>query len=266
MSSSADTRNVLTRIFVPLHMLLPVALLGLALQLGDLDLGGLLGGLLYAGWVLHGPARRAPRLWWSVSLVASLALLAHLLPGFSPRPLWPAVQLSADAAPYALRLNWDGLLVGLTLLLRYQAPRTPHPRAGWPQLLVCCGLTLLLVPALALALDVVDWQPKWPALLALWLAVNLWMSVLAEELLFRAWLQRALIARWGATTGLCLTAALFGAAHLPFSAGFALVAGVAGLGYGLIYLLSGRLALAMMLHLGVNLLHLLLLSYPLKSV
>ena len=41
---------------------------------------------------------------------------------------------------------------------------------------------------------------------------------------------------------------------------------MAGLGYGLIYLLSGRLALAMMLHLGVNLLHLLLLSYPLKSV
>ena len=44
----------------------------------------------------------------------------------------------------------------------------------------------------------------------------------------------------------------------------ALVAGIAGLGYGLLFHYSGRLSLAIALHLAVNLLHLLLLSYPLR--
>ena len=46
---------------------------------------------------------------------------------------------------------------------------------------------------------------------------------------------------------------------------FALVAGVAGLGYGLVFHLSGRLWPALLLHAAVNLTHLLLLSYPLRS-
>ena len=89
--------------------------------------------------------------------------------------------------------------------------------------------------------------------------------VLAEELLFRAWLQPMLVARLGVARGIALTALLFGAAHLPFSPLFALVAGVAGLGYGLVFHLSGRLWPALLLHAAVNLTHLLLLSYPLRS-
>ncbi|ERI53505.1 hypothetical protein N878_15260 [Pseudomonas sp. EGD-AK9] len=110
----------------------------------------------------------------------------------------------------------------------------------------------------------VGWQPKWPDGLLLWLAVNLGVAVMAEELLFRGLLQRALIRRLGAWPGLLLTAALFGAAHLPFSPLFALVAGIAGLGYGLALHYSGRLSLAIALHGAVNLLHILLLSYPLR--
>lgn len=86
-----------------------------------------------------------------------------------------------------------------------------------------------------MALGVVGWQPKWPQQLWLWLAVNLGVAVLAEELLFRAWLQPVLVARLGVARGVALTALLFGAAHLPFSPLFALVAGVAGLGYGLVF-------------------------------
>ena len=99
---------------------------------------------------------------------------------------------------------------------------------------------LLLVPLLAMALGVVGWQPKWPQQLWLWLAVNLGVAVLAEELLFRAWLQSALVMRLGAVGGVALTALLFGAAHAPFSPLFAVVAAVAGLGYGLVVHLSGR--------------------------
>jgi len=73
------------------------------------------------------------------------------------------------------------------------------------------------------------------------------------------------VARLGALAGVGLTALLFGAAHVPFSPLFALVATVAGLGYGLAFHFSGRLWPAVALHGAVNLLHLLLLSYPLRS-
>ena len=178
--------------------------------------------------------------------------------------LWPARQLSSDAPPFTLRLSWDKLLLGLILLAWWLSRARPLARHGGLAALIGVA-TLLLVPLLAMALGVVGWQPKWPQQLWLWLAVNLGVAVLAEELLFRAWLQPVLVARLGVARGVALTALLFGAAHLPFSPLFALVAGVAGLGYGLVFHLSGRLWPALLLHAAVNLTHLLLLSYPLRS-
>lgn len=252
---------------MPLHLrlLLPVMALGLGLGLGFIQPLGLLFATLLIGWLLFAGPYLPHWLWWSLGLLAGIACAAHLLPGFQPVELWPPRPLSADALPYALRLSWDKLLLGLTLLAWWlgQPPRVrPLGQA-------VCGimvLTLLLVPLLAFALGLVAWQPKWPQQLWLWLAVNLGVAVLAEELLFRAWLQPQLIERLGLWPGLLLTAALFGAAHIPFSPLFALVAGLAGLGYGLVFHYSGRLSLAIALHGAVNLLHLLLLSYPLRGV
>ncbi|MOA35810.1 CAAX amino terminal protease self- immunity [compost metagenome] len=120
------------------------------------------------------------------------------------------------------------------------------------------------MPLLALGTGLVGWQPKWPEILWPWLAVNLLAVVLAEELVFRGLLQPLLVARLGARYGVLLTALLFGAVHLPFSPLFAVLATLAGLGYGLAFHYSGRISLAIALHLAVNLCHLLLLSYPLR--
>ena len=129
-----------------------------------------------------------------------------------------------------------------------------------------CLLTLVLVPLAVLALNLVGWQPKWPDKFWLWLALNLGGAVLAEELLFRAMLQVWLVQRMGALVGIGLTALLFGAVHWPFSPLFAGVAVLAGLGYGLVFYLSGRLWPALMLHLAVNVCHVLLLTYPIRQL
>lgn len=249
----------------PLYLhLLPMPALGLGLYLGYIDGLGATCTLFYLAWVLRGETLLPRRLWWGGGLLGGVALAAHLLPGFQPMALWPARQLSSDAQPFALRLAWDKLLLGLTLLAWWLSRAKPLARHGSAATLIGAA-TLLLVPLLAMTLGVVGWQPKWPEQLWLWLAVNLGVAVLAEELLFRAWLQPVLVTRLGAASGIVLTALLFGAAHLPFSPLFALVAGVAGLGYGLVFHLSGRLWPALLLHGAVNLTHLLLLSYPLRS-
>ncbi|MNQ66989.1 CAAX amino terminal protease self- immunity [compost metagenome] len=249
---------------MPLHLqlLFPLIVLALGQGLGGIEVGALLAGVAYAGWVFA--ERQLPaRLWLPVTLLSSVALAAHLVPGFSPLPLGEAQKLSPDAPPFALRLSWDKLLVGMTLLawwLGRPAQPAPSVRRAWLAVLA----TLLLVPLLALGLGLVGWQPKWPTLIWEWLAVNLLVTVLAEELVFRGLLQPALVSRLGARNGILLTAALFGVVHLPFSPLFAVLAALAGLGYGLAFHYSGRLSVAVALHLSVNLCHLLLLSYPLR--
>lgn len=250
---------------MPLHLrlLLPVLALALGFAWGFIQPVGLAIGALFVALVLFADQALPALLCWSLRLLAGTALAAHLLPGFAPWPLWPARQLSGDAPSYALRLSWDKLLVGLTLLAWWLG----QPRPSLARLSRAWGVALLTlsgVPLLALLLGVVGWQPKWPDGLWLWLAVNLGVAVLAEELLFRGLLQTRLIAWLGVYPGILLTALLFGAVHAPFSPLFAMVAGVAGLGYGLVFHYSGRLSLAVLLHGAVNSLHLLLLSYPLR--
>lgn len=150
---------------------LPLAWLGLGGVLGQVSPIGLLLGSLFVLWLACGP-RIAPWLWRSVTLLSSLALAAHLLPGFTPLPLSEPLAWSPDAHPVLLRLSWDKVLAGLGLLawwLQQSSYSAPH----WKAALLVSLLTLLLVPLAALGLGVVSWQPKWPEQLALWLVLNL---------------------------------------------------------------------------------------------
>lgn len=246
------------------RLLLPCCPLLAGVLMGHIQPIGLLLACLFITLVLM-PLHLPKWLWTALVVVASVLLAAHLLPGFTPWLIAQAQRISADAPPYQLRLSWDKLLVGATLLAWWlglpAAPRQ-RPRFVLPIYIV----TLLAVPGLALLLGVVAWQPKWPDILGAWLAVNLAVAVLAEELLFRGLLQTRLVGWLGMWPGILLTALLFGAVHIPFSPTFAVVAAVAGLGYGLAMQVSGRLSVAMALHGLVNLVHFTLLSYPLRIV
>jgi membrane protease YdiL (CAAX protease family) len=247
-----------------LRLVLPILCLAAGYALGFINPLGLALGSLLSAWLLAGEARLPLLLWWLVALLACAALASHLLPGFSPSTLWPPRQLSNDAPPYSLRLSWDKLVVAMALLAWWLGqPLHGKPRLNG-QVLLVFALTLIGIPLLALGSGLVGWQPKWPEDLWLWLLVNLLVTVLAEELLFRGLLQTQLVRWHGPWIGVGLSSALFAAVHLPFSPLFALMAGLAGLGYGLVYHLSGRISLAVALHLAVNTLHLLLLSYPLR--
>lgn len=241
---------------------LPVLWLMAGAAMGAVSSQGMLVGGAFLLW-LASHERIPAVLWRSVALLLSLALGAHWLPGFVPLPLSDALVYSPDAKPVLLRLSWDKVLVGLGLLVWWvQQPR--DTAAHWPAVAKVSVLTLLMVPAVAWALNLVGWQPKWPPQFGLWLALNLFGAVLAEELVFRGLLQTWLVQRMGALAGIGITALLFGAVHAPFSPMFAVVAGLAGLGYGAAFHLSGRLWPAMALHLAVNVCHVLLLTYPLR--
>ncbi|SDH46018.1 CPBP family intramembrane glutamic endopeptidase [Pseudomonas panipatensis] len=242
--------------------LLPAVLLLSGFALGFVQPLGLLIGAIYVTWTLYGEPRLPWALWWPICLLVSFALAAHLLPGTQSWTLWPSRQLSSDAPAYALRLSWDKALVGVTLLVWWlRRPAAAVRSPDYAALAVVA--TLFAVPLLAVACKLVVWNPKWPDGLWLWMLVNVGVISLTEEGVFRGLLQTPLVQRLGAPAGVLLTSLLFGLVHLPYSPTFAVVAGVAGVGYGLAFHFSGRMLVPVLLHATVNSVHLLLLSYPL---
>ncbi|MDQ4371173.1 CPBP family intramembrane glutamic endopeptidase, partial [Pseudomonas aeruginosa] len=127
-------------------------------------------------------------------------------------------------------------------------------------------LGALAVPALLLlAVGVGLLRPELHAPAWLWQFVlaNLFFVSLAEEALFRGYLQQRLGQWLGPWPALALASALFGLAHFAGGPLLMLFAGLAGLIYGLAWLWSGRLWVATLFHFGLNLTHLLLFTYPL---
>ena len=238
----------------------------------------------------HQPQRLGLR-WFArgqLLLVASLLLLLamHKLPGFQNVLLLDQVQVSQDAIPFTLYANFDKGLAGFVLLVLLWPLSQPSPQplqAAAPQDLGCdltlrwrlgwwplFPLTFLCSEMIAVAFGFITWDPKLPAYTLTFLAVNLFLTCVAEELFFRGLLQTALqrwLARraWPLWLAAVVIGLLFGAAHLGGGVPYAITVTVAGIGYGLMYLRSGRIEVAILGHFALNALHFLLFSYPMLA-
>jgi membrane protease YdiL (CAAX protease family) len=102
-------------------------------------------------------------------------------------------------------------------------------------------------------------MPYW--ILAFVLA-NLFFVSMAEEALFRGYLQQRLSLKFGAYPALVIASLLFGLAHLPAGMMMVAFATLSGVIYGLAWMWSGRLWVPITLHFALNLLHLLFFTYP----
>jgi membrane protease YdiL (CAAX protease family) len=200
-------------------------------------------------------------------IVLAMALASHQLPGFFSERVIAAQRLTPEAAPFSMYLRLDKPLIGFWILLvcPWLLTNINNYRSVSATALIGLGTAFICINA-AMALGLVGWAPKWPEYGTLWLVNNLLLVTLTEELLFRTYIQGGLQQlfkplRYGRTLALCCAAVLFGLAHLGTGWQWALLAGVAGAGYGLAYRYSG-LPGAVITHFGVNLLHFSLFTYP----
>ncbi len=231
---------------------------------------GLLGFGFATVGVYRPPADRRLRLLAHVGFVAlAAALMTHLWPGFANPRVIDARQFTPDALPFRLHLNFDkaalGLLIlafGARLLGSWAEVRTMLVRL-WP---VALGTVAVLMGA-ALVSGYVRFAPKLPPETALWLWVNLCFTCVAEEALFRGYLQQQLAAAWqhrrhGAAAALGVAALAFGLAHAGGGPAYVVLSTVAGLGYGWAYLRTGRIEAAILTHFALNTVHFLGFTYP----
>lgn len=204
----------------------------------------------------------------SALLVIAAGLMTHSLPGFA-NPLVLATRFSADALPYRLFLNFDKTSAGLLLLAvgAARVRRTCEWREVLARLPPVLAVTIGTVLALSLIAGYVRFDPKWPRATWLWLWANLCFTCVAEEALFRGFVQARLTERWrgvrcGAGLALATAAILFGLAHAGGGAMYVALASVAGAGYGWAYLRTGRVEASILTHFALNTLHFIAFTYP----
>ncbi len=179
--------------------------------------------------------------------------------------LFARIYLSPDEhlKPAILgQLMWIRVGVIALLVLR---DWDPGPVSLWPRrqewLAGFAWFAVLILPVsfTAIGLRVMRYLPTpypWWKLIAIAIATFfgfLWASVLAEELFFRGFIERAILdASRSPVLAVCLSALFFGGAHLWFRHfpdwRWALVALVLGLGSGMAYLQTGTIRTSMVTH------------------
>ena len=217
------------------------------------------------------------RLFQLMWFVLSAGLIIHKLPGYQGLLIAENIALKAGSLPASFYLNVDKALFSWSALcfvplIKRSFPSNIRVRWWMPVLLVPCGIGAVVM--IAVSTGIVAWQvavPAWFPLLAL---SNLINTCVAEELLFRGLLFKFVTNKLPATLSstarnfmiLTITSAVFGLAHFAGGISYMIVATVAGLLYGAMYLLTGRIVFAVLTHWLLNITHMLVLTYPMTDV
>lgn len=197
----------------------------------------------------------------------ALALALHALPGFNNPVILDNVQVSENAVAFTQYANFDKGAAGL-LLLAFFCPRVTSIVDGRRVVvptLGAAGVTAAAVFLYATSVGYIEWDPKLPAFAAMFLAVNLLFTCVAEEAFFRGLCQerlmRALAPRWH-WVAIAIASLLFGVAHTGAGVTYVVLATIAGVGYSIAYAVTRRIEAAILTHFAVNAVHFLGFTYP----
>ena len=247
--------------------------LAAAVVVGIVEWAGLAVLALFAGSCLAAVRTEFPTalrtLAWGIVVILAVTLAAHQVPWIHNVLVLDGVSVSASAADYTLYWNYDKGFAGVVL---YSVCVQPQESARWKHAIMATGtiaiLTLAVVGLSATATGFVAWDPKWPAILGVWVPANLLLTCVAEEAFFRGLLQRQLggfllgRVRAPALVSLLVGAVAFGIAHVAGGTTYVLLATLAGIGYGAACHFTGRVEASIVVHFLLNLSHLVLFTYP----
>ncbi|ROT47042.1 CPBP family intramembrane glutamic endopeptidase [Candidatus Cardinium hertigii] len=218
----------------------------------------------------------------------------HVIPGFFKNT---QVQFVALLSSFSISLNFDKTMSALILysIRHFYILEKKIDIKSLQQtvisLLIC--ISLVLIPAFISGY--VKFDPKIPSMLWIWAMNNFFFVCMAEEIIFRVFLQNTLktcigylykkvaltpanasaevnggllkpLAKFDTVVSknlhIIIASLLFGLVHLKGGIIYIIFATICGLCYGYTYDKTNRLICAMVVHFGLNLCHLLLFSYP----
>lgn len=232
-----------------------------------------IGGLLILHGILKGNIRGLARfLLVLIAAAISLGLWFHLFPGFHNWRVLTNAQISSNAYPYSLYLNFDKPFIGI-FVLALGFPLVKNLTEFGKVLKTALPLAIAgvaILAAVALYSGLIKWDPKLPSIFWLFLIENLIFVVIPEEAFLRGFIQNEFFRGFGGkgalsnVTSVLLTALLFSALHYRWvpSLPFLCLVFVAGIIYGSIYQYTKSLEASILTHWLFNLAHLLFFTYP----
>lgn len=197
-----------------------------------------------------------------------IGLVLHLYPGINNLLVLDQVASGPLSRPFTLYFNIDKPMLIFALLLlvpnivsNNQYNWRSFSLSRYQKSIICGGLITL--PLLAWALNLVQPELTLPSWWWIFAMNNLIFTCVAEEVLFRGYIQGFLCQRLTPSIAIIIASVLFGLAHFSGGPLFIIIATLAGILYGLSYYWTRKITIAIVVHFAFNLLHLVFFTYPL---
>lgn len=200
-----------------------------------------------------------------IILTAIILLSFHMIPGFKNPLVIDRATISPRSIPFSMYLNFDKTIAGIILFMNsglYNSEKLPDLKSLiiTSKLLFLCSTILMILGLLS---GYIEFDFKIPGILLLWCINNLFFVCLAEEVMFRGIIQNNLEQLLSNKhLSLALASLIFGLTHFKGGVSHILLTSIAGGFYGLAYQKTNRILCAMLVHFGLNLIHLILFTYP----
>lgn len=212
---------------------------------------------------------------WLVGIMA-FGFFTHLIPGFHNYLWLSKAKLSGASADFNVYWNFDktisACIVGLGLFYGSKKITANLFQKKLFKSILSTGLIVSLLciaslMGLGLALNYVQVDIKLPSLFWLWFLSNFVFVCIAEEIVFRGYIQNKLTHYFTARKkswvwGLIIASVIFGLLHFKGGPVYIGLAAVAGLFYGYAYYKTKRLETSIFVHLALNTVHFIFFSYP----
>src|SRR5262249_12335037 len=146
-------------------------------------------------------SKAARFLLFGTAVVVSFGLAFHFLPGFHNWKICANAVLSPGAHPYNLWLNFDKPFI-VILSLAFTIPLIPSRTKLLKVLKIGVPMSItgiLILIGISLYFNIVQWDPKIPTFIFVWLLHNLIFVSIPEEAFFRGFIQRELYRWFGKT-------------------------------------------------------------------
>ena len=216
--------------------------------------------------------QRAKVLITGLVIMSCIALAAHLLPGFNNLQVLDNVEKSINSVPFTLYFNFDKPMILFILLMLYPTVLMDKQAIhlfkieNKRRLTTVIAISFIVIFTLANLFSLIAIDPQLPSWWWWFALNNLLLTCVIEEVFFRGFIQQKLTSKFNPFVGLIVASLLFGIAHFAGGLNYVVVATLAGLLYGVVYLNTGKIWHAILMHFCLNMVHLYLFTYPLAKV
>lgn len=255
---------------IPIWIILAILSCAMAFYYGIVELGGILYLLclvFFSVLVKHRNKRiSVPAGICVIGFVIGLFL--HIVPFFHNPLVFDNYFLSDQSTVYTKYWNFDKAAAGLILLACFGD--ICHSASDWKALIknsyLVSIITIFATISLAFIFGYIEPDITFVKAYFAWAWANLIFTCIAEEMLFRGFVQKHLLYLTDKAVYrisiVILVGILFGLAHFSGGTPYVMLVSAAGIGYGYAYFRTGRIESAILTHFLLNSVHFLFFTYP----